>query len=126
FRGKAGTVLLAGGFGGATLDAMVTLGIDDERWILRQADEAEHSDGMLKGLEALREIARSGTDLRNGLVAKENLHLARTHRASEVAALVGLGIVRNLIWIEVSHGREKRQRCHDGLCRRGPGDGRRL
>ena len=42
---------MAGGFGGATLDAVVALGIiDDERWILRQADEAEHSDGMLKVL----------------------------------------------------------------------------
>ena len=41
---------MAGGFGGAMSDAVVALGIDDERWILRQADEAEHSDGMLKVL----------------------------------------------------------------------------
>jgi hypothetical protein len=82
-------IFLAGGFGGAVHDAAETLGLDVDGWP-RLSPEA--SDW----LESLREKAREAAwqPIDNGLTDEENHRLAATHRPSDVATLVALGLGR--------------------------------
>ena len=86
---------LAGGFGGITLDIVKALGVDDASWfpaMQRQAQDA----GLTTALEQLSDAARrmNWKATNNGLTAEENRKLASTHRPSEIAALVSLGLGR--------------------------------
>jgi hypothetical protein len=89
---------LAGGFGGVTADVIRALGIDDGSWLPTVADAATPDERLTSGLVQLTEIAkRNGADaLSNGLTNDENRRLAATHRPSEIAALVSLGLGRRL------------------------------
>lgn len=84
-------IYLAGGFGGATLDIAVALGIDDGSWLPR--DPAERSDGHQHILDITRNPRWRGLD--NGLTDAENRILAATHRPSEIATLVSRGLARH-------------------------------
>jgi hypothetical protein len=87
---------LAGGFGGVTTDIIKTLDIDDGAWLPVNAD-APGADGRLApALEQLSKLAKSKNPkaLSNGLSTNENRRLAATHRPSEIAALVSLGLGR--------------------------------
>ena len=87
---------LAGGFGGATLDLAQCL---DERcgaFCPPDGGAPPHDARTLASLNQFRSIARDEgwQALRNGLSADENLRLAATHRPSEIAELVCLGLGR--------------------------------
>ena len=78
---------LAGGFGGATATIAATVAGLEDRW-------PPATDGIDPA--PLTETAeRSGWDLiDNGLTTEENQKLAVTHRPSEVASLVAIGLKR--------------------------------
>ncbi len=87
---------LAGGFGGVTADIIKAIGLDDGGWLPPRTDDPA-SDPRLG--TALAELSKSskkkGPDaLANGLSVDENHRLAATHRPSEIAALVSLGLGR--------------------------------
>jgi hypothetical protein len=88
-------LFLAGGFGGVTLDIVKVLGVADTSWFPGMQNGASDSR-MSQGLKELSEIAShinwNPTD--NGLTIEENKKLASTHRPSEIAALVSLGLGR--------------------------------
>jgi len=86
---------LAGGFGGATLDLVRALVPGAASWFEPAADQFS-DEGTTMGLGVASEIAagREWDALNNGLTADENLRLAATHRPSEIAALVSLGLGR--------------------------------
>lgn len=85
---------LAAGFGGATLDIAQALGLGDD-WLPSVAAE-DMDERLLAGRRLLAEIAaRPGWRMpANGLNDDENRRLASTHRPSEIAALVSLGVGR--------------------------------
>jgi hypothetical protein len=87
---------LAGGFGGVTADAIKALGIDDGAWLPRDADAPVNDGRLTSGLDQLTKIAKSvdAHASSNGLTAEESRCLAATHRPSEIAALVSLGLGR--------------------------------
>lgn len=89
-------VYLAGGFGGATADTARALGVDALDWLPEDPngtkEDARVQEGRLQ-LQALRKT-RGRRRLANGLTPKENRRLAGTHRPSEVADLVALGLGR--------------------------------
>lgn len=87
-------IYLAGGFGGATLDIARALKVDDGSWI--PPSEPPQDPRYAKGYELLLETARSPEwlGLHNGLTDSENRRLAASHRPSEIAALVSLGLGR--------------------------------
>jgi hypothetical protein len=89
-------IYLAGGFGGVTLDIIKALGIDDGSWFPAMQGQAALDAGLLGGIRQLTDTAQrmnwSATD--NGLTVEENRKLASTHRPSEIAALVSLGLGR--------------------------------
>ena len=88
-------VFLAGGFGGVTLDIARALGVDDGAWLPPWPGEPEPDERLTDGLRTLRELASDyWPGLRNGFTPAENRRLAATHRPSEIAALVGLGVGR--------------------------------
>ena len=93
---KGQPVYLAGGFGGMTLDMVRALGADDGSILPTGADEPARDDRLVRGLEKLADAqnrtGRKGLD--NGLTESENGKLAATHRPSEIAALVSLGLGR--------------------------------
>ena len=72
------------------------LGIDDCDWFPGFSDEAAPEPRWTDGLERLARIRkeRSGELPDNGLTDLENRQLAATHRSSEIAALIGLGLGR--------------------------------
>lgn len=94
---KAGRPLfLASGFGGVTLDIARTLGLDPDGYFAALAASEGQNDGLAEGL-ALIEMAALDAGWRfdqNGLSRDENLRLAASHRPSEVASLVALGLGR--------------------------------
>lgn len=88
-------IYLAGGFGGITLDIARALKVDDGAW-LPPSESPPEDPRYAKGYEQLLELARSSTwqGLRNGLTDEENRRLAASHRPSDIAALVSLGLGR--------------------------------
>lgn len=93
-RGKP--LYLAGGFGGVTFDIVATLGVDDGSWFPAAHGQATSDQGLTNGLTQLTDVASRGNwDVTsNGLTIEENKRLAATHRPSEIAALVSLGLGR--------------------------------
>lgn len=89
---------LAGGFGGATLDAIRVLRPADAEWIPNLPSVVEPDPRLMRALDRLREVAEStnfeGYD--NGLTQDENHLLAASYRPSEIAALIGRGMGRLL------------------------------
>jgi len=88
-------VFLAGGFGGVTHDLVERIDSRAAAWL--PADGSGIGDhGWRTGLEKISEIngGRSWEQLANGLQVDENRQLAATHRSSEIAALVSLGMGR--------------------------------
>lgn len=86
---------LAGGFGGITLDIARALGVDDGSWA-RRAEPATVDPRYAAGYARLTEVARSPgwTGLNNGLSDEENRRLVASHRPSDIAALIALGLGR--------------------------------
>lgn len=83
-------IFLAGGFGGATLDAAQALGLGIDGW--PQFADTGH-DAWCEPLEmAARRVGWQPES--NGLTLDENLRLAASHRPSDVATLVALGLGR--------------------------------
>ena len=89
-------IYLAGGFGGVTLDIAYLLGIDTGDWLPRLHEAVAPDQRLVNGLERLVELAnRQGREsLNNGLTREENRKLAASHRPSEIAALVSIGLGR--------------------------------
>jgi hypothetical protein len=83
---------LAGGFGGVTFNIIKALEVDDGNWLPRRSDAPDDDPRLIIGYERLQ--AKALTGLNNGLTDEENRHLAATHRPSEIAALVSLGLGR--------------------------------
>lgn len=83
-------LFLAGGFGGATYDAAVTLGLGVDEWPPFGGD---HRPEWLSNLESIATRVAWGSDS-NGLTHEENQRLAATHRPSDVATLVAVGLGR--------------------------------
>jgi hypothetical protein len=85
--GKA--VFIAGGYGGASADMAVALGIDSVNWLGVDVAGNQHLD------ELLQAAGESGWRVEtNGLTVEENQRLAITYRASEVASLIVTGLSR--------------------------------
>ena len=82
-------VFLAGGFGGATHDAATALDVPVEGW-------PQLAPGRGPWLDALTEAAADvDFDLTsNGLTAAEITQLSATHRPSDIATLVAVGLGR--------------------------------
>jgi SLOG-like protein len=87
---------LAGGFGGVAADIARTLGIDDGAWLPANAGEPAADGRLPSALDQLSKVVKSKDPkaLSNGLSTDENRRLAATHRPSEIAALVSLGLGR--------------------------------
>ncbi|MDE0152469.1 MAG: hypothetical protein OXN23_01195 [Gammaproteobacteria bacterium] len=90
------SIYLAGGFGGVTLDIIRALEIDSGSWFPQGTSKQTSCQRVIKGIGKLEKIKKSskGVDLRNGLSDVENRKLATTHRPSEIAALICLGLSR--------------------------------
>ncbi|MEV6932077.1 hypothetical protein AB0M46_47370 [Dactylosporangium sp. NPDC051485] len=84
-------LFLAGGFGGVTADIADALGVGLE-W-LPPAGDAPPADG-LPLIREFRDAEEPWRALANGLDGAENARLAASHRPSDVAALVTLGLGR--------------------------------
>lgn len=81
-------IFLAAGFGGAAFDVARALGLDVDGW-------PALSDGGFDWLQQLGVVAENGWTLEsNGLTRDENLRLAGSHRPSDIATLVALGLGR--------------------------------
>lgn len=89
-------IYLAGGFGGVTADIARLLGVDGGPWIPEYMNDAEIDPRWRKGVESLADLWKEVGDasLQNGLTREENCTLAISHRPSEIAALVSLGMGR--------------------------------
>ena len=89
-------IYLAGGFGGVTTGIIQALGVDDGSWLPDIADVDPPDERMLKGLNMLTDFhqRKDWTGLDNGLSNEENRRLAASHRPSEIAALISLGLGR--------------------------------
>lgn len=86
----------AGGFGGITWDIARALDIDKGDWFQPLPSEPATDPRVLDGLQRLNAAARKTNhqSLDNGLTAEENRRLAATHRPSEIAALLSIGLGR--------------------------------
>jgi SLOG cluster2 len=85
--GAGQPLYLAGGFGGATATIAALVANLEHRW--PPTEHAADVDGLPEVIE------RSGwTVTDNGLTEEENRRLATTHRPSEVASLVAIGLTR--------------------------------
>ena len=81
-------IYIAGGFGGAAGDIAGTLGLDPDGW-LGLPDRGSDPDLI----ELAATAADTGWDPRtNGLTLEQNLQLAISYRASEIASLVIVGL----------------------------------
>jgi hypothetical protein len=87
---------LAGGFGGVTLDIAYALDISIGEWLPHYPDSLPDDPRFVIGRERLQAIAQAPnwSGLNNGLSNEENRQLAATHRPSEIAALISLGLGR--------------------------------
>ena len=86
---------LAGGFGGITVDIIKVVGLDDGAWIPSE-DLSTRDDRLSKAFKQLFQARKKADPKRssNGLSEEENRRLAATHRPSEIAALISLGLGR--------------------------------
>jgi hypothetical protein len=93
---NAHPLFLAGGFGGVTADIATALGADDGNWLPPLADAPLPDPRWESGRTRLLAHAAKPTwaGLNNGLSKEENRRLAATHRPSDMAALVSLGLGR--------------------------------
>jgi len=89
-------VYLAGGFGGVTADIVEALGVDNNAWLARRTDAPLDDPRWITGRDKLRAISLTWKGLSNGLSDEENRRLAATHRPSDIAALVSMGLGRLL------------------------------
>nr|VFK57919.1 MAG: hypothetical protein BECKTUN1418D_GA0071000_107116 [Candidatus Kentron sp. TUN] len=89
-------IYLAGGFGGMTLDMIRIFDIDDCTGFVPLPDKPIPGMAWNDGLERLEQIReeKGGKLPDNGLDDRENRQLASTHRPSEIAALISLGLGR--------------------------------
>ena len=89
-------LFLAGGFGGATHEIVRALSVDDGSWLPTVADALPDDERLVQGRNELEAFRRGATwaGLRNGLSDEENRRLAASHRSSDIAALVGMGLGR--------------------------------
>jgi hypothetical protein len=89
-------VYLAGGFGGVTADIAQALGVDDGAWLPPLGDAPAPDPRWTDGFARLRALfVKPGwAGLNNGLADHENRRLAASHRPSDIAALVSLGLGR--------------------------------
>nr|VFK22289.1 MAG: hypothetical protein BECKLFY1418C_GA0070996_111410 [Candidatus Kentron sp. LFY] len=92
-------IYLAGGYGGVTLDMVRALGVDECAWFPRLSDETVPDPRLTDGLERLARIReeKGGKLPDNGLDDGENRQLAATHRPSEIATLISLGLGRRFV-----------------------------
>ncbi len=88
-------VYLAGGFEGAAGDIAVESVLRGNAWAPARPDPDKRYAAAMEVVRSVPKdrIARS---LDNGLTEEEQRRLAVTHRASEIAALVSLGVGRRL------------------------------
>ncbi len=98
-------IYLAGGFGGVTTGIIQALDVDDGSWLPAMSDGDPQDERTLRGLNMLADFPtrRDWTGLDNGLSAEENRRLAASHRPSEIATLVSLGLGRKFGATPVSH-----------------------
>lgn len=89
-------IYLAGGFGGVTADIIRALGVDDGDWLPPDAGAGPPDPRWEDGYARLAAHAArpDWRGLGNGLDDEENRRLAATHRPSDIAALVSLGLGR--------------------------------
>ncbi len=87
---------LAGGFGGVTLDIIRALHGDAALWFppYEQATTVDTRSAVALGRLADLVADRGWKAIANGLSDEENSLLAATHRPSQIAALVSLGLGR--------------------------------
>jgi hypothetical protein len=83
---------LVGGFGGVTIDIIRALGVDDVDWLPSRTPAEAEDPRVQRGRELLQRVAEHRID--NGLTSDENRRLAATHRPSEIASLIALGLGR--------------------------------
>jgi hypothetical protein len=93
---KGWPVYLAGGFGGVTLDILRALNEEDAAWLPETRDSPPPDSRWLAGIESLKRLSSDSKwgGCNNGLTDQENRRLAATHRPSDVAALVSMGLGR--------------------------------
>lgn len=93
-----GALYVAAGFGGVAVDITRALGIDDGSWFPGLPGAPPDDQRLTEGIAKLRAMtaAPGWKGLENGLTADENRLLAVSHRPSEIAALVSLGLGRKL------------------------------
>jgi hypothetical protein len=87
---------LAGGFGGITHDIAIALGFDDGKWMPRRPDDPAPDPRTIAGLSRIGDVSRLAGGVKNGLTADENRRLAASHRPSDIAALLSMGLGRLL------------------------------
>jgi hypothetical protein len=89
-------LFLAGGFGGVTHDIAKAFQVDDGSWLPTWPDPPAPDPRLSRALADLTALALrpDWSGLRNGLEPEENRRLAATHRPTEIAALVSLGLGR--------------------------------
>jgi SLOG cluster2 len=87
---------LAAGFGGVTCDIAQALGINNRDWYPGNYNERIDDAGLIQGLLELEETAERVKFVLsdNGLSIEENRKLAATHRPSDIASIVSLGLGR--------------------------------
>jgi len=93
---NAHPIYLAGGFGGLTADIAQALRVDDGEWFPARADMPPNDARWVAARDSLAKHAahEAWTGLNNGLTDDENRSLAASHRPSDIAALVSLGLGR--------------------------------
>lgn len=90
-------IYLAAGFGGVTADIARAVGVDGGSWLPRREDALPDDERLIEGANELAEAARrNGASPANGLTDDESRRLAATHRPSEIAALLSLGLARHM------------------------------
>lgn len=87
---------LAAGFGGITWDIAKALNVDDGTWFPTISSGEDADPSLSTGLDEIKQVATDPhwAGLNNGLTQEENTRLAATHRPSDIAALVALGLGR--------------------------------
>jgi hypothetical protein len=93
---KGWPVYLAGGFGGVTFDIIKAMKPEDAEWLPIYADASPPDPRWSAGIVQLMDLKARPTwmGMKNGLADDENRRLAATHRPSDVAALVSMGLGR--------------------------------